>query len=511
MTAEVVGGLLMFEGDIVLGEVADFDAGGLAPQSIFRDQSRDYRWPGGVVPFDFAADVTTGDQAVLNAAMTEWAARVPALRFVPRTNEGAFIRFERRDGVTDRCSSSVGRTGGMQRIWLMETGPCSKFTMVHELGHALGLWHEQSREDRDEHVTVHVNNIQSGREGNFSKHVGDGLDIGPYDFGSLMHYGRDAFCRRNGVGTCVGPTITPKPAGVAIGQRTHLSAGDIAAVRWLYLRNWIVSDSGEGAWRSFGDSPWKTSDLATGDFNGDGRTDLFIADPYSCIWYVAYTQAGGQAGPWETLSSGKCESQSVLRFGDFDGDRKTDVFVTSGGVWYLSKGGVDWWTELNSSRVSLVNLAFADFDGDTLTDVMYGNGRTWYVSYGGASPWTEVNTSGFTVPDLRFGDFDGDGRADVLRATGSEWLVSYGGVSEWTYLNTSQFTLGSLRLGDFNGDGRTDLYRPAGGGWRVSYSGSEGWQSLPSPFKLPPRTGVNGFLFGDFNGDGRKDVFATIM
>lgn len=341
VTAEVVGGLLLFEGDIVLGEVAEFDAGRLTPQSIFHDKIRDYRWPGGVVPFDFAADVTAGDQAVLNAAISEWTAKVPALRFVPRTDEGAFVRFERRDGVTDRCSSSVGRTGGMQRVWLTETGPCSKFTMVHELGHAPGLYHEQAREDRDKFVTINWNNIQSGRSGNFNKRVATGLDIGPYDYDSVMHYGSNAFCRRDAQGNCVGPTIVPKDASKTIGQRDHLSTGDVSAVRWLYLRNWIVSDGGAGAWRTFGDSPWKTTDLAAGDSNGDGRTDLFIAYPHSCVWYVAYTQAGGQAGPWEVLSSGKCESQAVLRFGDFD--------------------------------------------GDALTDVMYGNGRAWYVSYGGAT------------------------------------------------------------------------------------------------------------------------------
>lgn len=282
----------------MLGEVADLDAGRLEPQAIFHDKTRDYRWPGGVVPFDFAADVTTGDRAVLNAAMNEGTAKVPALRCVARTNEGAFVRFERRDGVTDRCSSSVGRTGGTQRVWLMETGPCGKFTVVHELGHALGLYHEQAREDCDRHVTINWGNIESGRSGNFEKRVATGLDIGAYDYDSTMHYGRNALCRRNASGDCVGPTVVPKDASKGTGQRDHLSTGDVSALRWLHLRNWLVADGGANAWRNFGDSPWKTSDLAAHDFNGDGCTDLFIADPYSCVWYVAYTQANGQAGAW---------------------------------------------------------------------------------------------------------------------------------------------------------------------------------------------------------------------
>jgi hypothetical protein len=64
-------------------------------------------------------------------------------------------------------------------------------------------------------------------EHNFDQHIVDGDDIGPYDYGSIMHYPATAFSR-NGQ-----PTIVAKN-GAPIGQREGLSAGDIAAMQALY-------------------------------------------------------------------------------------------------------------------------------------------------------------------------------------------------------------------------------------------------------------------------------------
>ena len=60
-----------------------------------------------------------------------------------------------------RCFSNIGRTGGKQNISIGE-GCESKGVVMHELFHALGRWHEQSRPDRDMFVTVHKENIKSG-------------------------------------------------------------------------------------------------------------------------------------------------------------------------------------------------------------------------------------------------------------------------------------------------------------------------------------------------------------
>jgi hypothetical protein len=145
---------------------------------------------------------------------------------------------------------------------------------------------------------------------------------------------------------------------------------------------------------------------------------------------------------------------------------------------------------------------FGDFDGDGKTDIFRANGSYFYISSAGASGWEQLARSKLTIGQLRFGDFNGDGKMDVFSFANGQWSVSYGATSHWQRLNAELTSdLGKLVFADFNGDGRTDIAREHNGEWEVSYGGTTPWhvlsRSQPQFFAM---------LFADFNGDKRADV-----
>uniref|UniRef100_A0A8B9LFG2 Metalloendopeptidase n=1 Tax=Astyanax mexicanus TaxID=7994 RepID=A0A8B9LFG2_ASTMX len=127
-----------------------------------------------------------------------------------------------------RCYSSVGRTGGKQVVSLSTRGCVYHGIVQHELNHALGFYHEHTRSDRDRYVTINWQNIDPTMQYNFNKENTNNLNT-PYDYSSVMHYGKTAFTI-NGLNT-----ITPIPdASVQIGQRVDLSVIDIQRINTLY-------------------------------------------------------------------------------------------------------------------------------------------------------------------------------------------------------------------------------------------------------------------------------------
>uniref|UniRef100_A0A3B4WIJ0 Metalloendopeptidase n=1 Tax=Seriola lalandi dorsalis TaxID=1841481 RepID=A0A3B4WIJ0_SERLL len=126
------------------------------------------------------------------------------------------------------CWSYLGRQKRRQPVSLKKNGCLFTDTVQHEVLHALGFHHEQVRSDRDQHVTILTQNIQSGKESNFRKVQTNNLGT-PYDFQSVMHYSKFAFSK-NGQ-----PTIVAKSdPNLNFGQATSMSANDIARVNRLY-------------------------------------------------------------------------------------------------------------------------------------------------------------------------------------------------------------------------------------------------------------------------------------
>jgi hypothetical protein len=213
----VANNLPVYQGDIILNFSSVSQAGlGIAPR-------QEYLWPNNLVPYEIEANLAAKNR--ISEAIAHWEANTE-IRFVERTRENAsqypnYVRFVTAQG----CASYVGMQGGMQRIFL--SPQCSTGNTIHEIGHALGLWHEQSRNDRDEFVEVRFQNIVRGYEHNFDIRSDDGEDLGDYDYGSIMHYPRWAFSK-NGE-----DTIVPYN-GAEIGQRDALSPGDIGAIGIMY-------------------------------------------------------------------------------------------------------------------------------------------------------------------------------------------------------------------------------------------------------------------------------------
>ena len=204
----------VFEGDI------DLTPKGWFERHLFGLSIRhgDGTWPGGHIHYVAQRSVSR----LVEAAVQHWMSLTP-LRFSKGTGTGTddYLSFEDR-GI---CRSRIGRATGPQLVELDRQ--CSIGTVVHEIGHAIGLWHEHSRFDRDQHVRILSENIQDRQHFNFDVHDGSAVNRGAYDLNSVMHYPSGAYTK-NGR-----PTILTHTGNV-LPPRQGLSAGDLAAVRELY-------------------------------------------------------------------------------------------------------------------------------------------------------------------------------------------------------------------------------------------------------------------------------------
>lgn len=152
------------------------------------------------------------------------------IRFIPRRSKD--VDYISIQSEKTGCWSSLGRIGGPQVVNLQNPGCLQTMgTVIHELMHAVGFYHEQNREERDNHVYIATNNIRPGTENNFDK-APKGTTSGygvPYDFGSVMHYGEHAFSVNNRA------TIVAKgKTNGRMGQRDGFSKLDISKINKMY-------------------------------------------------------------------------------------------------------------------------------------------------------------------------------------------------------------------------------------------------------------------------------------
>ena len=224
ITYEQQGGYALVEGDIILGRAHEL---GVKHAAILPKVTGG-RWPHGIVPFEFSADLPADNlHAVLYAMYI--LQKQTNIKFIVLNDQNKqqypdYLVFLPATGTT--CASEVGKKGGRQEIILAPR--CNAMNNVHEIMHALGFWHEQSRQDRDSYVRIVWENIAEDHIYNFNQHLSECKDYGNYDYQSIMHYPANAFSK-NGKAT-----IVPLQDKVEIGQRNQLSPHDILAINAMY-------------------------------------------------------------------------------------------------------------------------------------------------------------------------------------------------------------------------------------------------------------------------------------
>jgi len=235
VTYKVVEGMAIRQVDMVLGRAADIAESPPLPESpkspddaTFAGSSA-FLWPNGTVPYIIASTVPSGLRQRIVAAIQVYTDSTP-IRWIPRSSETNYVRFRDEPSIANECGSSyVGRQGGMQDIVLnVDLTVCDAGSAIHEMGHTIGFEHEQTRANRDYYIRIRYENIDKNAWDEYDRAPGGQVDLLPYEYGSIMHYGAYDFQRNNF------NTIDTLPLGIPISRATALSAGDLEAVRTMY-------------------------------------------------------------------------------------------------------------------------------------------------------------------------------------------------------------------------------------------------------------------------------------
>jgi len=453
-----------------LGEAGARD-GEIELRGVGLSASSEYLWPNGIVYFTINANVP--NQARVQDAIDHIQAN-SAIRFVRRTTQANYCEIV-SNGDEGWSSSAIGMRGGKQLVRYADGH--SWQILVHEFYHALGVYHEQSRSDRDSFVEIKWDNIQDDAVGNFQT-VPSSVDYGEYDYGSIMHYPRTSFAKDSSK-----PTIVPKKSGVTIGQRTGLSFGDRHTIAKIYDRYFpkgytAVFRAGTGRHGLWVNASWDSFKAKWQEWSEQGLRlhNIHVRRSGSKTLYSGVFLPGtGAYGLWADVSwtSFKAKWQEWsgqgLRLVDLNvhrvgnEDRYTGVFLPGSGG-YALWANATWdsfenkWEELSGQGLRLVNVHVHQVGDQTRYSGVFLPGSGGHALWANASwssftnKWQELSAAGLRLVDIGVHYVSGSPRytGTFLAGTGGYALwgnVSYDSfVAKWEELSSQGLRLIDLEV-----------------------------------------------------------------
>lgn len=481
------------------------------------------RWKNSLVPVVIDNNFQVSEKNAIVESLNEMMAATN-IAFKIRSTETDYI-FYKKVSVQELGfsggASPVGRQGNMQEIKISSV---SKNVVKHETLHSLGFFHEQSRPDRDDFVTILTNNIIKDAAGNFDKYIFFVKPIGGYDFMSIMHYGLRDF-GIPGNNNFPRQTIRKKanPADTIM-RGEDLSRRDITAVNTIYpLRGFprtplpVFTDlyGDNEAWTDEAYYGSKGTYLA--DVSGDGRADAIVVNDGGIT--VRRSQNGAFA-PNENWTSNAFFGNKSTHFADVNGDGRADAIAVSVLGTYVRIANRSLFnaqtTWFNGLLEDTKGVFFADVTGDGKADAIAvgPNGIKVYRSTGTGFSTAEQWTTNpyYGTRGTYFADVTGDGKADAIVVNDGGVTVRRSNGTVFTdnelWANNPYYGTRGNYFADVNGDGKADAIVVNDFGVTVRRAGANAF--------LPNETGTGNpyyserlMLFADLNGDRKADAIVV--
>ena len=313
-------------------------------------------------------------------------------------------------------------------------------------------------------------------------------------------------------------------AVTAVGDFNGDGKADLAVANYNSASLSVLLGNGDGTFGTAVNYGTGTNpqSVAVGDFNGDGKADLAVTNVESANVSVLL---GNGDGTFQTaVNYGTGSGPETVAVGDFNGDGKADLavatFTTSNVSILLGNGDGTFQTAVNYRTGSDPwGLAVGDFNGDGKADLVVTNSNSDNVSVllgnGDGTFQTAVNYGvGAVAFSVAVADFNGDGKADLVVGNFSGYNVSVLlGNGDGTFQAAVNYAAGvepwTVAVGDFNADGKPDLAVAGNyGGVTVLLGNGNGTFQTAANY-YGQDLSAYGVAVGDFNGDGRADLAAS--